>query len=75
MVRWSENHGGIGLQRGVREVYSKGGLGKTGQRGSTPVLFKRLCWVCFGGLGNRLGPRKIKGVWAVWFGLDWFWGL
>ena len=62
LVRWSENHGGLGLQRGVREVYSKGGLGKTGQRGSTPVLLKKGVGFCFGGLGNKIGPNIKRGV-------------
>ena len=66
MVSWSgevevKNHGGFGLQRRVREVSSKGGLGKTGQRGQPPFLLKGC--VGFNLVGwEKAGPKKRGGV-------------
>ena len=57
LVRWCENHGGIGLQRGVRVMSSKGGLGKTGQRVNALFIIKGGLGL-LGGLGKRTGPRK-----------------
>ena len=62
---WYKTMDGIGLQRGVRGLYSQGGLGKT-VNGSTPVLSKKGCvGFNFGGLG-KVGPKWFSN----WIGLD-----